>query len=189
MLISLPRMSRIARSESFSRSVPPKRMEPAILPGGSGTSRRMEFAVTDFPQPLSPTSASVSPSSTWKDTPSTARLTPSGVRKCVCRFSTSSKAIASKPLGHARIERVAQAVSKQIDRQHGERKEYGGEENDERLYLPQRPPLGHDVAPGRNGGRSTGADEGQDRLDDHGASADVGRLHGQRRQRVRQDMP
>ena len=54
----------------------------------------MELAVTDLPQPDSPTTASVSPSSTWKETPSTARFTPSGVRKCVCRFSTSSSGIA-----------------------------------------------------------------------------------------------
>ncbi len=36
----------------------------------------MDMEVTDLPQPLSPTMASVSPSSTWKDTPLTARLTP-----------------------------------------------------------------------------------------------------------------
>src|SRR5258708_3606771 len=89
----LPGMFRIAGSESLRRSAPSKRICPAILPGGCGTSRRMEFAVTDLPQPLSPTIATVSPRSTAKDTPSTARLTPSGVRKWVWRFSTSSRAM------------------------------------------------------------------------------------------------
>ena len=42
--------------------------------------------------PDAPTMASVSPSLTEKLTPSTARFTPSGVRKWVCKFSTSSKA-------------------------------------------------------------------------------------------------
>ena len=89
MLISLPRMLRISTSERSSRFLPLKRMAPAILPGGSGIRRRMDMAVTDLPQPLSPTTARVSPASTWKETPSTARLIPSGVRKWVCRFSTS----------------------------------------------------------------------------------------------------
>ena len=50
---------------------------PSIRPGGSGTSRRMERAVTLLPQPDSPTMPSVSPSCTLKSTPSTAGETPS----------------------------------------------------------------------------------------------------------------
>src|ERR1700686_1794899 len=109
-------------------------MEPTVLPGGSGIRRRMEFAVTDFPQPLPPKIASVSPSSTWNETPSTARMTPSGVRKCVCRFSTSSSAM-SDSLRHARIERVAHPVAEQIDRQHRHREENRREEHDVGLDL------------------------------------------------------
>jgi len=56
-------------------------IDPPILPGGSGMRRISDIEVTDLPQPDSPTMASVSPSSTWNDTPSTARLIPSGVRK------------------------------------------------------------------------------------------------------------
>ena len=63
-----------------------------------------------------------------------------------------------------------------------------GKEHDVGLDLPQRPALGHDVAPGRNGGRRAGADEGQNRLHDHGAGADIGGLHQHRRQRVGQDV-
>ena len=93
MLMSSPRILRMAGSLSLRRSRPSKRIAPAILPGGCGTSRIMEVAVTDFPQPLSPTIATVSPASTVNETPSTARFTPSGVRKWVCRFSTSSSAM------------------------------------------------------------------------------------------------
>ena len=51
----------------------PKRIAPPrILPGGSGTSRRIEVAVTLLPQPDSPTSPSVLPCSIVNDTPSTA---------------------------------------------------------------------------------------------------------------------
>src|SRR4051794_39887897 len=146
MLMSLPRISRIAASSSFNRSIPRKRIEPAILPGGSGTSRRMELAVTDLPQPLSPTIASVSPSTTVNDTPSTARFTPSGVRKWVCRFSTSRSAM-SQRLGEAGIERVAHTVAEQVHCQHGDRQEHRGEKHDEGLDLPERAPLRHDVTP------------------------------------------
>ena len=53
--------------------------------------------VTLLPQPDSPTTASVSPGATVNDTPSTARTTPSRVKKCVLRPSISSSGAA---LGH-----------------------------------------------------------------------------------------
>ncbi len=53
----------------------------------------IESAVTDLPQPDSPTIPSVWPRSTEKLTPSTARTTPSRVKKCVCRSRTSSRAM------------------------------------------------------------------------------------------------
>ncbi len=93
MLMSLPRSLRISASGKVSRSRPWKRIAPAILPGGSWISRRIDIEVTDLPQPLSPTTASVSPASMWKDRPSTARTTPSAVPKWVCRRSTSSSAM------------------------------------------------------------------------------------------------
>src|ERR1700748_893341 len=46
-----------------------------ILPLVGRTSRTSARATVDLPQPDSPTSPSVSPASTWNDTPSTARTT------------------------------------------------------------------------------------------------------------------
>ena len=46
---------------------------------GLAINRRMDNAVTDFPQPDSPTNPTVSPAPTWNDTPSTARATPASV--------------------------------------------------------------------------------------------------------------
>jgi len=60
MLISLPRMARISTSDRARRSRSSNRIRPAILPGGSWTSRRIDIDVTDLPQPLSPTIATVS---------------------------------------------------------------------------------------------------------------------------------
>jgi hypothetical protein len=65
MAISLPRMLRISASLASRRSRPAKRMAPPTMrPGGDGTSRRIESAVTLLPQPLSPTTARVSPAPT-----------------------------------------------------------------------------------------------------------------------------
>ena len=61
---------------------PSKRIEPAtVCPGGSGTRRMMDSAVTLLPQPDSPTIASVVPASTANETPSTALNRPWPVLK------------------------------------------------------------------------------------------------------------
>ena len=52
-----------------------------MRPGGDAISRKIESEVTLLPQPDSPTIASVSPVYTENDTPSTARTTPSRVKK------------------------------------------------------------------------------------------------------------
>ena len=54
----------------------------------------IESEVTLLPQPDSPTTASVSPGDTEKETPSTARTTPSRVKKWVLRPSISSRGAA-----------------------------------------------------------------------------------------------
>ena len=60
--ISLPRSLRMSSTLSLRRSIPSNMIEPAtILPGGSGTRRAIDRAVTLLPQPDSPTSPSVSP--------------------------------------------------------------------------------------------------------------------------------
>ena len=102
MLISLPRMSRLA-SEGL-QEIAAQRIAPAILPGGSGMRRRIEFAVTDLPQPDSPTMASVSPSFTSKDTPSTARAV--GRPEMGLEVLDLEQRHALDLLRHARIEGV-----------------------------------------------------------------------------------
>ena len=88
-----PRTSSSWRSLSFVRSLPSNMTEPStILAGGLGIRPMIESAVTDLPQPDSPTIPSVLPFSTWKETPSTAWTTPSRVKKWVLRSLTSSRA-------------------------------------------------------------------------------------------------
>ena len=62
MAMSLPRMARTRSLSAFSRSSPSKRMLPLrIRAGGEGTSPRIDLAVTDLPQPVSPTMPRDSP--------------------------------------------------------------------------------------------------------------------------------
>ena len=62
--IRLPRIARIARRLSVSRSVPSNRMLPGHdAAGRRGTRRMIDSAVTHLPQPVSPTTPSVSPRS------------------------------------------------------------------------------------------------------------------------------
>jgi hypothetical protein len=76
---ALPRLSSISRSESATRSTPSRTtFPPTIFPGGSGTSRMIDSAVMDFPQPDSPTMPSVSFSRTSNEMSSTPAARPPG---------------------------------------------------------------------------------------------------------------
>ena len=57
--------------------------------------RRIDCAVTLFPQPLSPTMPSVLPGGTSNDAPSTALVVPSSWKKLVRRFLTESSGFVS----------------------------------------------------------------------------------------------
>ena len=92
MPMSLPRTRRISSSDSSRRSRPLKRMRPLTMrPAGRVTRRMTDSALTDFPQPDSPTSATVSPDRTSQETPSTARTTAPEIAKWVCRSLTSRR--------------------------------------------------------------------------------------------------
>jgi hypothetical protein len=105
--ISFPRTSSRSLFDSFARSKPSKRTDPlTIFAGGCGSKLMIESAVTDLPQPDSPTMPSVFPGSTVKLTPSTARTIPSRVKKCVWRLSTSRSATTS-PSSSGRARRAA----------------------------------------------------------------------------------
>src|SRR5439155_26636571 len=68
-----------------------------MRPGGCGIRRITDSAVTLLPEPDSPTTPSVSPLLMWKSIPSTARTTPSSVKKWVLSPFTSSSRSAIFP--------------------------------------------------------------------------------------------
>ncbi len=74
IICSSRRSGRSCPFESFAMStVSPVARRKRISPPVGSIARRMHRDVVVFPQPLSPTSASVSPSLMWNDTSSTAR--------------------------------------------------------------------------------------------------------------------
>ena len=94
-----PRTSRIVWSSAVSRSEPANRMEPPeIRPGGVATSRRMVRAVTDLPEPDSPTTAWISPGDTSQETWSTARTQPAGVLNSTTRSSIANSVLIARPV-------------------------------------------------------------------------------------------
>jgi hypothetical protein len=89
-----PRMFRSTPGEAVITSVPSSTTRPdTAAPGGSR--RSAANAVSDLPEPLSPTSASVSPRSSERDTPSTTALSPNRM----VRSSMASRLIAAAAWG------------------------------------------------------------------------------------------
>jgi hypothetical protein len=95
---ALPRTSCIVASGNASRSRPSSSTCPASMrAGGTGSRRIRARAVSDLPQPLSPTSASVSPASTFSERSLTAGNTPARVCSATRSPRTSSAATVSDP--------------------------------------------------------------------------------------------
>ena len=88
MPISPPRTSRIASSSRVSRSRPDRRTEPSMRLVPSCRSRMIDSAVTDLPEPDSPTMATVSPVSMAKSRLRTTGTSAPSTRKEVVRPST-----------------------------------------------------------------------------------------------------
>src|SRR5262245_45382418 len=93
--MSSPRMARISASPRFSTSRSSKNIPPPTYRPCGVTSRIIESAVTDLPQPDSPTRLNVSPRSSVKETSSTERTSPRLVEKNVFRLRTSRRVISS----------------------------------------------------------------------------------------------
>ena len=74
-----------------------------------------EYAVTDLPEPDSPTMPRTFPLSRLKDIPFTARTTPASVKNEVCRSLTSKRAIFLSSLTvQLRVKRISQTVAEKV---------------------------------------------------------------------------
>src|SRR6266850_6511325 len=94
-----PRRLRTRLSGSSSRFSPSNSTSPpAMRPGGCGTRRMIESAVTLLPQPDSPTMPSVRPRARLKSTPSTASTSPRSPSNEVRSPFTSSRSLVARNL-------------------------------------------------------------------------------------------
>src|SRR5688572_21290727 len=84
-----------ARSAAMSTSPPApagsrNRIRPRTMRPAFGSRRRIDWAITDLPDPDSPTSASTRPRRSVKSTPRTASMWPPATAKDTCRSCTRS---------------------------------------------------------------------------------------------------
>src|SRR6266853_728451 len=161
------------RSRSMPSSTAPA---PSIRPGGCGTKPRSERHVTDLPDPDSPTIPSVSPRSMQKDTPSTARTTPLRVWKDVRKSSTSSSATPSV-LRCPDVERIAQAVAEEIQREQRRREYRGRVDQQPRRLLHLLGALLDEQSPGTHRRLHAESEETQKGLQQHHRGNGERRVH------------
>src|SRR5437868_9900469 len=139
MVMSSPRISRIWRSLSPIRSRPLKKMRPVgWLAAGYGRSFMTDSAVTDLPEPDSPTSASVSPFFTLNEMRSTASVSRLPWRNMMDRSLTASSGSAvmsmRSPEGLSRVEGVTHRLADvDQERQHDRDREEAGKTEPRRL--------------------------------------------------------
>src|SRR5688572_30197926 len=180
MPISSPQRLRHSDIGAPSTSAPLKRMLPPVMcAGGDASKRMMAAAVTLLPDPLSPSTAAVSPRRTEKLAPLTARTISRPLRNSTRRSVTSSKggSVSSislrcrlrrfkAPALH-RIRDQPQPVRKQVRRQRGD--------HDRQPRKKRKPPrlaqivtaLSHHQPPGNFGRLNADTEKAQPRLGQH----------------------
>src|ERR1700753_1664762 len=163
-------------------SSPWKRIaQPEPKPGGV-SGMPMMVSVARVPVPVSPSTASVSPASTWYDTPLITLATPSRVRNSTCRSSTSSRRPGCCPdvensgsltvmladkkgsLPQLGVEGLAHGLTHRHETQHRDHQESGREEQQLRRHPKVVLRLADHDAPGLYGRLEADAEERQCRL-------------------------
>src|SRR2546430_3409847 len=190
MAMRVPRIARSSVSDLVSSWSPCSRIEPlstCIAPFGSRPITAC--AVTDLPEPDSPTTQTISSAPTVRLMPCTACVL-SPPLMATERFETSRTVLlTSHPLRHFGIERIAQTIAENVDGKDRQGQAHAGIDDVVRIQAEYLPALSHDVAPGRHLRRHADAEERQDGLDENGRGADEGALHDHGRDGVRQHMP
>src|SRR5437764_2769993 len=189
MAIVRPRKARIRCSGAPTSSSPSSRIEPATMRPGASTRPRMEQAVTDLPDPDSPTRPRTSPPATAALTPSTALMTPARVKKCVRRFSMASTGAGMALAFEARIHHVLQLIADEIDCENHEQQSKPGIERNPVISREHvAVAVGDQQAKRRLGDRHAHAEERQCGFERNGMGDLDSRDDDQRRKCIRQKM-
>src|SRR3954471_3492363 len=128
---------RLSAASSRPRSSSPRYLtEPSALPFAASRPIAASM-VWLLPEPDSPTTATVSQRRTVRFTARTASTTPSGVLKRTCRPETWSSVSSPMPPTSMvpRVERVAQSVAEEVEREQRDDEEDRGEDQHPRRCL------------------------------------------------------
>src|SRR5918996_5360328 len=187
----LPRSARRRARRASKSSSPSRRIEPAAGVSCGASRPMVASAVTDLPEPDSPTTQTSSRGRTAIVTSSMAngRSAPAGRRTVRPRMSRTGSAgrfvlMRSHLPRDARIEAVAQAIAENIHGEHGESEQQARQEQDPGRDLEEGAGLGDHVAPAWDLGWRPSTEKAQDRFENDSGGADVGRLHDERRDGV-----
>src|SRR5450631_529009 len=179
-LICPPRTRRSSASASRRRSRPRKMTSPETTRPGGLIRPSNERRTVLLPEPLSPTSPTASPGWIENETSSTARTMPCCPGNWVLRPRTSSNGARSVPFD-TRIQRVAQRVTKQVERQHGQRDASRWEDDQPPGAIDDEPPrVGQHIAPARVGRVDPKAEERDGTFGRDGNGQGEGGLDNQR---------
>src|SRR4029079_15673647 len=123
-----PRVARSSASDLVVSSSPSSRIEPASTCIAFFGSRPITAcAVTDFPEPDSPTTQTISLAPTVRLMPRTAcGLWPPPLMATERLVISRTGAAISDPLRHLGIERIAQSIAQHVDGEDGEGEAHAG---------------------------------------------------------------
>src|SRR3954469_16187955 len=130
--IRLPLIRRNSSGGRLSMRRPDKRISPPEMRPGGSIRPITDNPVTDLPAPDSPTTPNTSPLAMSKETPSMARSTPRREANSTWRLHTerTGSVMGGAYSSKLWIERVAQPVAEQVDRQDQRRECDTGEGDD-----------------------------------------------------------
>src|SRR4051795_1347039 len=148
----VPRVARRSASDLVVSSSPSRRIEPlSTAMAAFGSSPITACAVTDLPEPDSPTTQTISLAPTVRSMPLTAcaRSPPPWMATDRLEISRTG-AFMSHALRHFGIERVAKAVAQHVHGENGRGQHDAGIDDVVGIEAEHLAPLRHDVPPGRH---------------------------------------
>src|SRR4051812_42475209 len=172
MAMRPPRTCRIRAALAASRSSPSKRIRPRTARTcGSGRSRMIARAATDFPDPDSPTRHRISPRPSVRENSETASGRSAQGGKATARSSILRSAGAASGTGSGRpqprIEGVVEPLADEVDAEHGQKDREARDRAEPPGVAEEAPSGPYHEAPA-HAVRIAKAEEGQRRLDQDG---------------------
>ena len=165
--------------------MPASRTSPSVTRPGGSINPMIANPVTLLPEPDSPTTATVSPGATENDTRCTACTVAREPTELDAQTVDLERRDAHAADPPTRIERVAQTVADEVDREHGEEDGEPGEHGEPPLVFEVADRVGQQVAPARRRRLDAETEERQRGLDEDRLRDHEGRVHDDRSQAVR----